>query len=547
MAYTAEQENKEFERRKKVFQEYLHSNEYQDKLKERLKIQDAGKRSPKARGYIWHLCRRPDNPIEGCKFFINNFGWSFDPRPEHEPHHLPFITFEYQDRAIEWIINHIDGSTDGLVEKSRDMGVSWLLFVYVPLWYWLFRDGVNILLGSYKEALVDDRTDDSLFGKIDYAINNLPEWMYPSRFNKNKHRTHMKLQNPETGNLISGDTMNPDFGRGARKTAILFDELGSWDYAKDGWESSGDSTSCRIGNSTPKGYNFFAMLRESGIDVLTLHWEEHPLKDRSWYEYECNRRTEEEVAQELDISYTKSREGRVYPQWNDNNVHRGLYEYDDTLPLFCGWDFGKTDDTSIIWVQPQDGQLRVVDTYRNNGKNIEFYVPIVTGLMPGENDYNYTDKDREIIYEHKNWKRATHFGDPAGRFQNPVTDETVIDVLRRYNINVNFQDSWKSFQKRIRAARLRMRDGVLLNNNERVKYFDTCMINASFPKVRRDGVEEVNSKDQKPKHDWTSHYRSAWEYLCLGLENYTEKRSTPRDKFDDGVMENRRKRKSVGY
>ena len=165
---TEVQVQQENARRKEVFEKYLHSREYQEKLIQRLKLLDAGERSVEARTYLWHLCARPDNPVEGAKFFINTFGWTLDPRPEHEPFHLPFITFEYQDRAIEWFIDRIDNGRDGLVEKSRDMGMSWLMFVWLPLWYWLFRDGTNILLGSYKEALVDDRTPDSLFGKIDY-------------------------------------------------------------------------------------------------------------------------------------------------------------------------------------------------------------------------------------------------------------------------------------------------------------------------------------------------------------------------------------------
>ena len=98
-------------------------------------------------------------------------------------------------------------------------------------------------------------TKDSLFGMIDYGIINLPKWIMPRGFNKDKHRNQLKLTNPANHNLIAGDTMNADFGRGTRKTAVFFDELGSWDYAKDAWESAGDATSCRIANSTPKGYN----------------------------------------------------------------------------------------------------------------------------------------------------------------------------------------------------------------------------------------------------------------------------------------------------
>lgn len=521
-------EAQETERRIKLFKDYQKSTDYQEKLIQRLQINDACMVKQEARGITWNLCARPDNPAEGCIFFIENFGWTFDPRPQGAPHHLPFMLFEYQKECIRWLVDAIDNGHDGLVEKSRDMGMSWVIFVWVPIWYWLFRDGTNILMGSYKEALVDNRTKDSLFGMIDYATESLPKWLLPRGFNPNKHRTQMRLSNPVNGNLLSGDTMNPDFGRGSRKTAVLFDELGSWDYAKDAWESCGDVTSCRIANSTPKGYNYYAKLRNSGINVLTLHWRRHPLKDELWYETEKARRTEEEVAQELDISYNKSQEGRVYHEWGEPNVEEGSFEYDEGLPLYVSWDFGQTDDTAIIWSQPSYEGLRIIDTYRNSGKTIDFYLPFITGFQPSDG-YQYTASDTRVIEEHRYWKKGTHFGDPAGRFTNNVTNTSVIQVLRQNGIVVNFKDEWKEFQKRKTASKLLIREGILINKNDRTDYFNMCMTQAAYPKVRSEGDQEVRSV--KPKHDYTSHYRSSFEYLALGLSEFRTQRSKPFDKF----------------
>lgn len=525
---TQDQSLLEKQRRDRILQEYINSPEYQEKIVNRLKINDACERSIEARAHAWKLCEREDNPAEGCIFFIENFLWTFNPKEEMK--HFPFILFEFQKRAIRDMVDHIDNGTDLLIEKSREMGASWLLFAGVAIWYWIFREGVNFLEGSYKQDLVDNKTVDSLLGKVDYEMQQLPKWLIPKDFNPRKHRTHMKLYNPANGNLITGDTMNPNFGRGSRKTAILFDELGFWQYAKDAWESSGDATNCRIGVSTPDGYNFFAMLRETGIDITRLHWSEHPLKDQEWYKYECSRRTEEEIAQELDISYTKSKVGRVYPEWNDENVQKGFYEYDSSLPLYVSWDFGKSDDTAIIWAQPSREGLRIIDVYRNTGKNIDFYVPIVTGIITGEIKYEYTKEDQEIIYSHKEWQRATHFGDPAGRWGNAVTDDTVLDVLKRYGIHVNYKDKWKEFKIRKSALKRLIMDNILLNDNIRTKYFNMCMIQAAYPEQKVNGVAETRS--EKPRHDFTSHYRSSFEYLALGLEDLHDKKSSQGRVFD---------------
>ena len=536
----------EEERRVKAVDDYNNSQEIKDKLMQRLKINDAAQRRPDARIMAWKLCEREDNSAEGCIFFIENFGWTYNSRMVNmgKSAHIPFFLYEFQKEAIRELVDHIENGRDLLIEKSRDMGVTWVT-IYVFLWFWLFRDGINFLLGSYKEALVDNRSDDSMFGRLDYALTALPKWMLPKGFSTKKHRNKLKLQNPVNFNLISGDTMNPDFGRGSRKTAIFFDELGSWMYAKDAWESTGDVTNCRIANSTPKGANFYYKLRNSGIDVLSLHWSKHPLKDKQWYDYECSRRTPEEVAQELDISYNKSQEGRVYPEWNEYNVEVGLFEYDDTLPLYVGWDFGKEDPTAIIWAQPKNGKLRIIDTYYKSGKNIDFFVPFVTGYISSEN-YGYTPTDMEIIAKHKNWKRGIHFGDPAGRNQNNVTDATVLSTLRENGININFKTTWQPFQGRKRAVKSLLMRGIQLNKNDMTEYFNMCMENATYPKVKVDGEDAIRS--QKPRHDWTSHYRSALEYLALGLEDYVHRGAQPVDKFKKRERTDRYgRRRSIMY
>lgn len=528
----------EMARRKQLFYDYMNSDEMAKKRLERLKLNDAGANNAEARAMIWNLCTRPDNPAEGCIFFIENFGWTFDPRKD--PAHIPLVLFDFQKDAIRWLIDHIDGGRDGLIEKSRDMGATWIV-VWVFLWYWLFVDGTNLLMGSYKEKLVDDKTDDSLMGRVSYGIDSLPKWLVPKGFNPKKHRTHLKIINPVNNNLIAGESMSPEFGTGMRKTAVFFDELGAWDYAQAAWRTCGDVTACRIANSTPKGYNFYARLREGqhgDIDVLTLKWNLHPLKDQQWYEFEKSRRDEVEVAQEIDISYHASQEGRVYPEWNQMNIEFGQFDYDPGLPLYVGWDFGKTDDTAIIWAQPFNGKLRIIDTYARSGKNIDYFVPFITGFIQSDT-YSYTPSELQLIEKHKHWKRGTHFGDPAGRFKNGVTDATVLSVLREHGIIVNYKDSWKEHQNRKRAAKALIQAGIEINKTEQTDDFNNCMENAAYPTPTVEGQKEVRS--QKPKHDWTSHYRSSFEYLALGLAEYTHRVQKPRDKIEKRFVQGRRR------
>ena len=513
------------DRERKIFLDYLESDDYKKKLIKRLKIQESCSNSTAARISAYALCKKD---IEGAIFFIENFGWTFDPRGFREPNNLPFFLFDYQKDYVKWLINHIRTGTDGLVEKSRDMGVTWVSLM-VLFWFWLFEDAFAGHLGSRKEALVDNRTIDSLLGIIDYQLRNTPDWLLPKGFDFRNHRQHMKLINPETNNIITGESMNPDFGRQSRKNVAFFDEMAFWDAGMEAWESCGDTTPCRIAVSTPAGHNFFAFLRESGLDVMTLHWKLHPFKDQKWYEYQQARRTEEEIAQELDISYQKSQAGQVYPEWQ--NVPFGFYSYNPSIPLYVSWDYGQTDDTAIIWWQTpleRTEPIRIIDCYWNRGKTIDFYIPFMTGDLMGQ-DYRYNKKDLKVIEEHKSWKNGVHFGDPAGRFTNQVTNQSVMDVLRSYGIHVRFREQAKDFQTRKTDSKLLMKN-LVVNENERTKYLGTCMENAHYPRVReRGGVEGVRSV--KPVHDWTSHLRSAFEYFAVNFNKQQFQARTIYDKF----------------
>jgi hypothetical protein len=513
----------EFERRKRLYLDWLEHPDQRERLIGRAQFNSVAHDDPAAQVLIYSLCNNKENPGEGAVFFIENFCWTYDPRSKNK--HLPVVLFDYQKDAVKYIVDHIDEGKNFLIEKSRDMGISWLI-VYVFIWYWLFREGSNLLLGSYKEKLVDDGVNqDALFGKVEFTLKNLPKWILPRGFNFRKHRTNLKLSNPENGNIISGDTMNPQFGRGARKTAIFYDELGFWESAKESWEAGADTTACQIANSTANGKNFFWKLRSSGMDVLSLIWKLHPLKDERWYQFEKSRRTEESFAQEIDLSYEKSLEGRVYMEWQPEV---GFYPYNDNAPLYVAADWGNSDGTALIWAQIVEGKLRIIDSFYKTGETIDFFIPFLTGIIPSD-EFRYNKKEIEKIESHRRWKRGTVFGDPAGRFTSSVTNQTVFSILRDAGIYVNYEERWKEFQTRKTAVKMRIRGGVELHKNDDNDYLNMSIEQAAYPKVRKMGEDEV--KSVKPNHDWTSHNRSALEYLCLGLENIKTNQAKIIDKF----------------
>ena len=76
-----------------------------------------------------------ENPIT----FISDWGITFDPRNAEIglPTIIPFILFKKQKDYINWLLERWKSREDGLTEKSRDMGVSWLCVAF-SVWMWIF-------------------------------------------------------------------------------------------------------------------------------------------------------------------------------------------------------------------------------------------------------------------------------------------------------------------------------------------------------------------------------------------------------------------------
>src|SRR3990167_662768 len=118
---------------KKTLIQFNKTREYRQKLRDRAEIITNCEINPLARGIVKEMCKRD------TVFFINNFLYTYDPRKKFGEAHLPFILFDYQEDLILWIEQHLKEGSDGLLEKSRDMGVTWV-FLSVLLKHWLFDE-----------------------------------------------------------------------------------------------------------------------------------------------------------------------------------------------------------------------------------------------------------------------------------------------------------------------------------------------------------------------------------------------------------------------
>lgn len=258
----------------------------------------------------------------------------------------------------------IERGKDGILDKSRDMGATWLASA-VAVWLWLFKPRSAVGFGSRKLELVDKKGDPkTIFDKIRTIIDNLPPWLMQAKANgyiPKVHDNHCKIINPSNGATITGEA-GDEIGRGGRTTVYFVDEAAFLARPRLIDRSLSANSRSIIYISTPRGSNNpFAQKRFSKrYPVFSLHWRKDPRKtywavvrndfepfvdqDQEfhidddkllsygmgdepvpedipegyrliypWYEAEVLEKDEVTVAQEYDIDYSASLEGVVIP------------------------------------------------------------------------------------------------------------------------------------------------------------------------------------------------------------------------------------------
>ena len=265
----------------------------------------------------WKMCR------DDILYYINAHGWTYDPRPDSAGGalSLPFITWNFQDAVLSDSRSKL-GLQSMFWEKSRDMGVTWMI-IYLIEHDWHFFKLKNHLMMSRKKDLVDSRSEDSLFRKIDYIHSRLHPALLPTgrvRGENDPNRVDSHVKNIDLSSAIDGEPTTGDVSAGGRRGVIFFDEF-SRVYGDEGFEvldASREATNCRIFCSTPKGTdNAYAQIGEvakgedSVIQVYTLHWVLHPRKSQGLYT--VNHNGEPEILDKKWHENYEKREGHPYP------------------------------------------------------------------------------------------------------------------------------------------------------------------------------------------------------------------------------------------
>lgn len=252
--------------------------------------------------------------------FIQHWMDTYNPR-KAKIKWMPFVFFWRQHEFIQYLEELRAAEENGLVEKCRDIGATWLVCAYT-VWCWIFIDDFAFGWGSRKENLVDKLGDpDSIFEKMRLIIKRLPDIWVPEGFKTRDHATFMKLINPANGSTVTGEA-GDNIGRGGRKAMYGKDESAHYARPELIEAALGDNTNVQLDISSVNGLgNVFHRRREAGIDwspgttiapgftwVFIFDWSDHPEKTQEWYDQRKAKAEREGMqhvfAQEVDRNYS---------------------------------------------------------------------------------------------------------------------------------------------------------------------------------------------------------------------------------------------------
>jgi len=241
--------------------------------------------------------------------WISDWGMTFDPRLAEigKATTIPFYLFPRQVEFIDWLYALWKGREDGLAEKSRDMGVSWLCVAFA-VWMWSFHAGTVVGFGSRKEEYVDKLGDPkSLFWKVRQFINLLPPEFKPDGWDDRRDAPHMRIINPANQSAIIGEA-GDNIGRGNRTSIYFKDESAFYEHPDAIDAALSQTSNCKVDVSTPNGAgNPFYRKRHGGkIKVFVFDWHEDPRKGEAWYRRQVETLDPVIVAQEIDRDYESS-------------------------------------------------------------------------------------------------------------------------------------------------------------------------------------------------------------------------------------------------
>lgn len=181
----------------------------------------------------------------------------------------------------------------------------------------------------------------------------------------------------------------------------------------------------------------------------------------------------------------------------------GAVPVDPALPLYTGWDLGRTDDTAIWWAQVFAGELRVVAYHASNFKDVPYYAGVLAEM-------------REKLSERAQGRveYGVNFLPHDARPRTLASSRSILQQLDDANREMGgklgtFQIAPRlDKQEQIQAGRASLKK-AWIDETQCEKGLE------ALKNYQREWDDDNKVFKDSPKHDWCSHPADAWLTLSV--------------------------------
>lgn len=453
--------------------------------------------------------------------FIQDCGVTNDPRNVSRglPTNMPFVLFNKQIVAVLWLNERLGMGDGGLIEKSRDMGATWICCAY-SVWIWLYREGSSVGWGSRKEKLVDELGNmDSIFEKLRTLVRALPWYVLPLGFNAKAHAHYMRLINPDNEATVTGET-GDNIGRGGRKLIYFKDESAHYERAELIEAALGDNTDIQIDLSSVNGLGNVFYRRRHALPaerVLVLDWRDHPGKTQAWYDSKKKEKDDMGLshifAQEVDRDYGASVEGIFIPsEWVkaaiDAHKTLGIEPAGIRQAGYDPSDEGKDLDALVArhgivaydlekWTEGDPVEGAKIASLWCIERNIDLMMYDDIGIGAGtKGKLRELREEGHTRPEAIGWCAGGEVKDKDQEYEN--TERTNGDMFANpkaqewWGVRVRFHKTWRAVTKGIEYP-----PDELISISSQIPHLTDLTMELSQPKRQQDGVGRVKVEGKK--------------------------------------------------
>lgn len=382
---------------------------------------------------------------------------------------IPFKTFAYQDRTIEFFLK----KRFNVILKPRQMGFTELTSAFIT-WLILFHPDISALCLATKAE-----TAKQVVRRVRTGLKSIPRWLLLADISTD-NKTSIELSN---GSSVKSISKSADAGRSEALSLLVIDEAAHIEGFDDIWTGIKPTVSAGgriIMLSTPNGVgNVFhktyedAVNGETDFNPIRVEWWEHPehianlrtdektgKKTSDWFKKETRGFSLRQIAQEYECEFLASGDTffaaediEYVSKFADGpGLEVGLQIYKEPVPgrkylltVDCatgkGFDRGGAHVFDIESME-QCAELNVAELPNGYGKSIcELGLKYNTALMVVENNavglavlehvklLNYPN----IFYSIKGAKAGDRLGDPGHASEGSMPDHYIHGVTTSGN------------------------------------------------------------------------------------------------------------------